>query len=307
MVETATVEAAEDHLGFPYGLDEIEWLGCKFPDGVTVEARRRADLSLLYIFEGRHPDHGNRYFRARRRGQANGAPAAVEVWDVTEALMRYMVTRLKRSRRAQGRSRAERFKRVKVSAGTPRIGAPTPERRRRGTVARETIPNIDQSRGEPLNVDIHRAPDRLMGMHKRGTLSAAQLDAAVRFHSAFIAGGLDPARAANMGRVPGGAGNGLPDAMLDAQHEVFQIYDHVGGRQTSSGLLLRAIVGEDRSIDECVRLGRAEGWANKHRVAGALAAVLDSVSGYYATRGHLEALRRRALRGAEIGVLSMGA
>lgn len=301
------VAASEDHDDFPCGLGELDWLGCTFPDGFTVEARRRRDLPVLFIFEGEHPDYGWRYFRARRRGGADGI--RVEVWDVTEALQRWLDRRHRRARCAQKAEVALRDRRRQVSLARPPAGSPTPERRRRGPVSRETIPNRDyETPGEPLNVDVHRAPDRLVAMHKRGTLTSAQLHALSKFHATFIAGGLDPARAANMSRVPGGGANGLPDAMLDAQHEVFQIYDHVGGRQCLSARILRAIAGEDRCIEDCVRVERGvDRWATRERIVGALATVADSVSGYYATRRRLEEQRRRMLSGTGSGVLSQGA
>ena len=144
-------------------------------------------------------------------------------------------------------------------------------------------------------------------MHKRGTLNKVQLEAAIRFHKVFIAGGLDPQRAANIHRIPG-AGGTLHDAVLDARHEVFLIYDHVGGRLSLNGRVLYEVVGLDRAIEDCLRRVRGpDRWANKHRVVGVLASVLDSVAGYYATRARLESWRRRALRGVEIGYLSQGA
>ncbi|HDZ72774.1 MAG TPA: hypothetical protein ENH55_08330 [Aurantimonas coralicida] len=288
-------------------LDEIEILDCRCADGAIVKARPRKDLPWPAVFMGTHPERGLCFFRVRHRGAANGGAGAVEVWECTEAVRRALARRRQRAnaRAKDGEARRlqKRHRKVEVKPGLP-----TPERRRHGPVAREAIPNLEDEHGGSPNVTVHRAPDRLVAMHKRGTLTSAQLEAAERFHRAFIAGACDPGRVANLHRIPGAEGAALPDAMLDAKHEVFAIYDHLGGRDRLAARMLMHVVGLDRTIEDCVREERGrDNWVNKHRAVGVLASALDSVCGYYATRTWLESLRRRALEGAEIGVLSQGA
>jgi len=294
-------------------LDEIETLDCCCADGAIVKARPRKDLPWPAVFMGRHPEHGLCFFRVRRRGPPNPHPrpgcerGEIEVWECTEAVRCALA---RRRQRANARTSDAEARRLQKRRGKSELkpGVPTPERRRRGPVPRGAIPNLEAKHGGSPNVIVHRAPDRLIAMYKRGTLTSAQLEAAQRFHRAFIAGGCDPERAANMCRVPGAPSAGLPDAMLDAKHEVFAIYDHLGGRGCLGARVLMQIVGLDCAIDDCVRVERGrDNWVNKHRLAGVLAAALDSVSGYYATRAWLESLRARALKGVEIGPLSQGA
>ena len=100
----------------------------------------------------------------------------------------------------------------------------------------------------------------------------------------------------------------LHDAVLDARHDVFLIYDHIGGRLSLNGRVLYQVVWLNRAIEDSLRRVRGpERWANKHHIVGVLASALDSVAGFYATRSRLESLRRRAFEGAEMGHLSQGA
>lgn len=145
-------------------------------------------------------------------------------------------------------------------------------------------------------------------MHKRGTLDGSQLHEAAFFHQAFIAAGRDRARVANILHVLGAPGDGLPDAMLDARGVVRAIYDHVGGRDTLSARVLERIVGDDRTIQNCVRSevpGAASG-PKRERVVGVLTAALDGVTGYRGTRNKFAAMRERALKGTLTGALSQG-
>ncbi len=305
--QAQTVAAADDHRGALYGLDDLEWLGCTFPDGITVEAEARPDLPWRYMFAGEHPVHGLRYFRARRRGAARDeiGPSKIEVWDVTEAYARLAGKRLKRGLGKAALCARVQRSRIKASAYQPPPGAPTPERRRRGGIAREVI--ADPEDGEPRL--IHRAPDRLVAMYKRRALDRRQLEAAMEFHETFIAAGLDLQRAADMGRVPGNLGGGEADQVLDARAEVWAIYDHIGGRGSLSARVLRAIVGEGRTINECVR-GESKGSCGtsmKNRVAATLSAALDGVCGYHSTKHRHEAALRTALKDAVSGALSQGA
>ena len=298
-MEAQVVEAADDHLGFPFGLAELEWLGCKYPDGVVVEAEARPDLKWRFLFEGYHPRLGRLFFRLRRRG-SNGA---VVLWEVTEPLSRLFVWRNRRAHRRRGESERAQWRRAHGSlpvSGSP--GRPNAARRRQGPLAREAL--ADPETGHDILA--WRAPDRIEAMLKRGALSQRQRDMALRFHKAFIAGGLDPRCVASLLRTPGARGP-LAESVLDAKQEVFEIYDHVGGRDTLGARLLYQVIGMDRSIEECVRIERGGGErTNKHKALGALTAALDGVAGYYPTRG-LWLKRAERLKAAETQARMQGA
>jgi hypothetical protein len=297
------VEAIADTIhGFPFELAELEWLGCKFPDGVTVQAEARPDLKWRFLFEGYHPRLGRLFFRLRRRG-SNGA---VELWEVTEPLSRLFVWRNRRARRRRGESERAQWRRAHGSlpvSGSP--GRPSAARRRQGPLARETLADPESGR----DILAWRAPDRIEAMLKRGALSQRQRDMALRFHRAFIAGGLHPGRAYDLLRVRTAISGTGPaaDATLDAKDEVFGIYDHLGGRGSLGARLLYHVIGMDRSIEDCVRIERGGGErTNKHKALGVLTTALDGVAGYYATRG-LWLKRVERLKAAETQARMQGA
>lgn len=283
-VPLAEVEAAQQdqapagQIGIcPFPLDEIEVLYCRCPDGVVIAAEPRPDLKWRFMFEGWHPRHGMRFFRARRRGCDVYDP--IETVDVTEEYARLARMRLKRGED----KRAQRAQATVVKNGA-KAGSPTPERRRRGAeqglpIARVAAPK--QEGKASAQAMVYQAPDHLLRLQRQGTITANMLHGASRFDADWLKGGLHQLRAANLMRESRSTG-GETLAVMAARDRVRKIFDNLGGFGSRGAQALIHVIGEGMTVASWCQSVRGEPWRlNNDSAMGTFKTALDAVMGFY--------------------------
>ena len=158
--------------------------------------------------------------------------------------------------------------------------APTPERWRRGDV--ELVPQtIADEAGRPARP--YRTIDTLATMLRKGTISAAMRQAGDDFHALFAAAGLDPLRAPDLARMPGGMRElTQTERQVEARARVWRALERVGGIASPAGSCLWHVLGCEWTIkDWALR----EGWAGRplrqEQAAGILVAALGMLKALY--------------------------
>jgi Domain of unknown function (DUF6456) len=82
---------------------------------------------------------------------------------------------------------------------------------------------------------VHRVRDLLGDLHRRDLITKEQMDAGRHFRRDFEIGQLDPRRACDIRRPPGGSGRGQSDYVLDAQDAVGRAMQALGGHGCVNG------------------------------------------------------------------------
>ena len=157
--------------------------------------------------------------------------------------------------------------------------APTPERWARGDV--EALPHaIQDEAGRPARP--YRHIDTLALMMRKGTISAAMRQAGDDFHALFMRASLEPLRAADLSRVPGGAARReLSETQAEARRRVARTLERLGGIASPAGSCLWHVVGCEWSVkDWALR----QGWGGRPISQEAASGMLVAALGAIATR-----------------------
>jgi hypothetical protein len=97
----------------------------------------------------------------------------------------------------------------------------------------------------------HRTVDTLSRMHAAGTIDAAMLEAGRQFQRTFALAQLDPLRAVNLLRVPGGSNASEPGTTaLRARERVHRVLAALGGPDSPAGSCAWHVLGYGRSVRE---------------------------------------------------------
>jgi len=134
-------------------------------------------------------------------------------------------------------------------------------------------------------------------LEQRGVIDSKMREAAERFNATYFLAGLDPLKAGDMGRLPGGIpGSGDSPRIEHARRRVQDIMALCGGLSSPAGSCLWNVVGGGVTL---AAWSTHEGWGGRslHQVEarGVLLATLGMVSGYY-ERGPQRHQPRRAGR-----------
>ena len=214
-------------------------------DEVTVFAKPLEDFPIddIYMTWAQ----GLIYLRCRDYGGGR-----VEIRDVTLAVIRYSLARVKRAKAGQVRAEREQRERLRKAARyKPKTGSPTPERRKRardeGSVAQLVAAPKREAASDAAFV--YQVPSHMARLHRNGKITNNMLHAASKFHRDWVTAGLVGVRIANLTRVSwGGATDGMIGAVLDARDRIHGICDRLGGFNQPGFQALLAIVGELRTV-----------------------------------------------------------
>ncbi|QDO99092.1 hypothetical protein FNB15_18255 [Ferrovibrio terrae] len=110
-------------------------------------------------------------------------------------------------------------------------------------------------------------------MFNKGQITAAQLAIAKRFRNEFDLAHLDPLRAADLGRLPGGKASNTSERIQRAKDFVWECLQTVGGASSQPGIALWYLVGAGHSQRETAR--RIAPWATAPYAAGLAVAALN--------------------------------
>lgn len=117
-----------------------------------------------------------------------------------------------------------------------------------------------------------RMLDDLDRMEQKGQINQHQLAVARKFRAAFEVAQLDPLKAADLSRLPGGRASDLNARQYDARNYIARCVKAVGGSGTPVALALWWVVGDGLSHREAAcRIGP---WADHRHVAGFVIAAL---------------------------------
>ena len=157
----------------------------------------------------------------------------LEIRDVTLAVIRYSLGRVKRAKASEVKAARELRQRLRKAARyKPKTGSPTPERRKRaldeGSVAQlVTAPKREAASDAAF---VYEVPGHLARLHKNGKITSNMVHAASRFHGDWVTAGLVGLRIAQLTRLSGGGEtDGLTGAVLDARNRIHRICDRLGG------------------------------------------------------------------------------
>jgi hypothetical protein len=156
---------------------------------------------------------------------------------------------------------------------------PTKERGRHDLIE---LHDMRDPEGWPVRVS--RAVDTIGRLQRSGMINRASAKAGNRFRSEFHRAQLDPARAADMGRIPSnGRGSDVSDKIEDAKVGVWKALQAMGGMSSPAGSALWWIIGSGHTIQEWSRqqsFGR--GTSLRHEVStGILVGALSALAAHY--------------------------
>ena len=139
-----------------------------------------------------------------------------------------------------------------------RVIVPPIERWRRGEV--EAIGHsIADEDGRPASP--FRAIGTLAQMESRGSITARMRQAGEQFHVDFIIAGLEPLRAADMGRLPGTGGkHPHPVRQLNARQRVWEAVVSLGGIASPAGCCAWHVLGRETPVKDWAM---REGWRGR--------------------------------------------
>lgn len=120
-------------------------------------------------------------------------------------------------------------------------------------VAKSTLTGKMESR------KVRKTVDALTIMFRAGSINRAMLDAGRKFEADFALAHLDPSRAADIGRLPGGAGGQDADAVYRAKDRVWRALRRLGGHGTPIGQAAWWVLGVGLPVGEFARRQR---WGN---------------------------------------------
>lgn len=106
---------------------------------------------------------------------------------------------------------------------------------------------------------VRKTVDALTLMFRAGSIDEAMLKAGREFEADFALAHLDPSRAADIGRLPGGAGGQEADAVYRAKDRVWRALRRLGGHGTPIGQAAWWVVGVGLTVGEFARRQR---WGN---------------------------------------------
>jgi hypothetical protein len=160
---------------------------------------------------------------------------------------------------------------------------PTPERRRHGPVERVERPMADAA-GRPARP--YRAPDTLLIMERRGSITPAMRQAGEDFRARFEVAQLDPLRAADLARFrfgERGREREAPGLRIEAARRgVWAAIQAVGGIASPAGSCLWHVLGWQRSLKEWAE---QQGWAGRQvsqeAASGILVAALGALEAHF--------------------------
>lgn len=150
--------------------------------------------------------------------------------------------------------------------------APTPERLLRSPVEPLQAPIAD-TRGDYGTP--HRAIDALERLHRSGHITGAMLAAGNKFAALFRRAALDPLRAADMMREPGGGkSTEWSNSAEAARVKLSALMRLLGGHSSYAGMVAWDVLGWERSLWE---------WATEHgldvrEARGMLRVTLDTLA-----------------------------
>lgn len=215
----------------------------------------------------------------------------VVIRDVTVATLRYSVNAV-RKRVRQGKDRtkdAEQELRRSLEVARkskPKIGSPTPERRKRGVELDLQVQRV----AAPLRPNaadaavVYYVPDMMAHLHRRGAITSNMAHAASIFHHHFVTAGFVGLRAAKLTRVPQSTGGiaGQPEEMLDAREKIYFVCRRMGGFDKPGFQALVNVVGEGRSLTAWAEMERGGAWRlNGDSAKGVLICALGVLEGLY--------------------------
>ncbi|HTZ77227.1 MAG TPA: hypothetical protein VMC10_04945 [Stellaceae bacterium] len=158
--------------------------------------------------------------------------------------------------------------------------APTPERWSRREVERLPRAIADEA-GRPARP--FHAPDTLLQMERRHTITVAMREAGETFRALFRLANLDPLRALDPAKVPETVRElHVSERQAEARRQVDGVMKAFGGRASPAGSCLWHVVGEERSLkDWALRAG----WGGKpmkpDTASGILVGALGVLQAYY--------------------------
>ena len=247
-------------------------------DKVTVFATLLEEFPIAGIYMSWA--QGAIYLRFRRgEGRA-------EIRDVTEAVLRYSLARLRRSKGRKAEVEADQYERIRKGAEyRPKTGSPTPERRKRALDEGSAVQLVASP--DVPNATLYQVPSSLLRLHKNGKITNNMLHAASKFHRDYVAAGMVGVRLAKLERVEGGGSpDGLNGKMLDARARLHKICDALGGFNQPGFQVLLGVVGELRTVADWSS-GETRGpWRLNHESGrGVLIAALGALEGFYRPAG----------------------
>ncbi len=248
------------------------------PDGVTVFATLLEDFPIADIYMSWA--QGAIYLR-RSRGEGRA-----EIRDVTEAVLRYSMARLRHSKGRK--AKAEGAQRARIRRGAdynPKTGSPTPERRKRALAEGSAVQLVASA--DAPSATLYHVPSSLARMHRNGKITNNMLHAASKFHRDYVAAGMVGLRLARLIRVEGGGDrDGLNGAVLDARARLHRICDGLGGFNQPGFQVLLGVVGELRTVADWSQ-GETRGpWRLNHESGrGVLITALGALEGFYRPAG----------------------
>lgn len=158
--------------------------------------------------------------------------------------------------------------------------APPDERWKRGEVEQVEQAIADEE-GRPSQP--YRARDTLTQLLRAKAITGEMLQAGVQFRDDFDRAGLEPLRAADVGRIPGTAtGPRLTYAQIDARERVWKAIVVLGGLASPAGACCWHILGLQESLEQWAL---REGWRgkpmDKRRAGGILIGALGTLAAHY--------------------------
>jgi len=165
-------------------------------------------------------------------------------------------------------------------AGGEAVLKPTPERWQRGEVERLPRAIADDS-GRPARP--YRAPDTLLLMERRGSISAPMRQAAEDFRAVFHAAVLDPLATADLHRLPNNHRElQLTERQAHARKQVWSALGALGGFASPAGSCVWHVVGAEWTLKEWAL---REGWGGRpispETATGILVGALGVLQAYY--------------------------
>ena len=136
----------------------------------------------------------------------------------------------------------------------------------------------------------HRVVDTLRRMLKAGTIDGAMHDAGREFQRSFALAQLDPLRAADLLRMPGGGGGSREpepgDLWLAARNRVHRALVALGGHDNPAGSCAWHVLGCGRSVREwALRRGGGGRPVRQEQAQGILLAALGLLAAHYGLAG----------------------
>ena len=165
-------------------------------------------------------------------------------------------------------------------AGGEAVMPPTAERLARGEV--ERLPRaIADEEGRPARP--FHAPDTLLLMERRRTITAAMREAGENFRALFRLAHLDPLRAVDLAKVPESVRElHVSERQAEARKRIDAVMRALGGHKSPAGSCIWHVVGEEKSVKDWALRASWSGRAMKPDTAsGVLVGALGVLQAHY--------------------------